>query len=457
MYLKDLMDEKQNQISFHMPGHKENYTFFEKDVLNYDLTEYADFDNLANPTTVIKNSIERIQRVFKSTKSYILVNGSTGGILATLFYLNSLGGTILAYRHSHKSFFNGVTLTGQTVEYITPIIDENGFIYKLNYEEIEKKFDNNKDIKYFFITSPTYEGVSFDLKKLSEITKKRSILLVVDSAHGAHFSLSNNLPDSSTSYADISIMSLHKTLPALTQTSLLHTTTEHMAIEKYINMLQTSSPSYLFMYTIDKLMEDIESKKLDFENYINHIKAFRQKLSSLKNIHLFDTDNIDITRVTLYSNKISGEKINDYLKSKNIYCEMYMSNYIVLITSICDKPEYYDSFINAITILDNQLDKNDIIVDNQTNLIYNNIETVYKKTIYSLKEASLMNYEAVNINDSLDRVSKDFVVPYPPGIPILLPGECITKEFINIVNDLISENIEILGLSDKEVNVIIKE
>ncbi len=457
MYLKDLMDKKQNQTSFHMPGHKENYDFFEKNILNYDLTEYDNFDNLANPTTVIKNSINRIERIFGSEKSFILVNGSTGGILATLFYLNSLGGSILAYRLSHKSFFNGVTLTGQKVEYITPIIDENGFFYKLNYDEIENKLDANKDIKSLFITSPTYEGVNYDLKRLSEITKARGVLLVVDCAHGAHFSLSNNLPDSSTNYADICIMSLHKTLPALTQTALLHAKKEHKDIEQYINMIQTSSPSYLFMYTIDKLMEDIEAKRLDFEKYINNIKTLRKKLSTLKNILLFDSDNIDITRITLYSNKISGEKINDYLKSKNIYCEMYINNYIILITSICDLESDYELLFEAISLLDDELSKTNNTVDNKSKIIYNSIESISAKSIFSLKDATQKEYELLKINESLNRISKDFIIPYPPGIPILLPGECITKDCIDVINYLKNENVEILGLSDDLVRVIKKE
>ncbi len=455
MYLKNLMDKRPKQISFHMPGHKENYKFFEKNLVHYDLTEFDNFDNLSNPNEVIKKSIERIQRIFKSEKSHILVNGSTVGILATLFYINSLGGEILAYRNSHKSFFNAVTLTGQKVNYFNHIINDNKYYFNLNFDEIEKNIAENKDLKAFYITSPTYEGVCFDIEKISQICKKNNILLIVDEAHGAHFPLSNNFPDSSIKYADIVINSLHKTLPALTQTALIHCKNEHYnEVVKYINMLQTSSPSYLFMYSIDKLMEDIENNKLNYDDYFNVIDNFRLKFKDFRNLYLLDNQNIDKTRLTIFSNKCSGQFISNSLKEDNIFVEMYLDNYAILISTICDKKEDFDKLYESMQKLDEKLNKFNENIDKENKTVYNYIETLNNESKYTLKEAFSMNSISLELSMCENLVSKDYLIPYPPGIPIILPGEVITEKVISFICEAISQNIEVIGVNNGKINVI---
>lgn len=445
MYLKQLMDKRSFQNSFHMPSHKERYKFFEKDVTFYDLTEYDVYDNLANPTGVIKNTIERIQRLFKSEKSFILTNGSTVGVLSSVLYVNSIGGEILASRLSHKSFFNAVTITGQRVNYFNPIIDENGFFCKINIEHILDILNHNKNIKSIFITSPTYEGIIFDIKKLYEICNQRDIILIVDEAHGAHLQFSDKFLDSSIQYADIVIQSLHKTMPALTQTALLHCKEKHYeTLHKYVNMLQTSSPSYIFMYSIDKLMEDIENNVLDFEKYCNNLIEVRRKIKKLKNIKLLDYENADILKLTIYSDKTSGYEMNNFLMEHNIYPEMYINNYIVLITSVCDDIDVFNNLIDALTEFDYFLD------DKQSENIYNTVEIPNNKTVYSLKDADNMKAEPTPLNNCVGKICKDFIIPYPPGVPILLPGEIITDEVVNIILGFIKDGIEVIGIFSNE-------
>ncbi len=456
MYLKDVIDQKNKnnkQISFHMPGHKEDYSFFKNDILKYDLTEYDNFDNLANPESVIKNTINRIERIFESQKSFILVNGSTCGILATLFYLNNIKGKILAYRYSHKSFFNGIKLTGQEVVYTTPIINQDGFFYKLNYQDIEQKLIT-ENIKALFLTSPTYEGVYYNIEKLSKLTKKYNVILVVDEAHGAHFGFHKSLPKRSTNYADIVINSLHKTLPALTQTALLHTTDKHKEIGHYINMIQTSSPSYIFTYTIDKLMEDIEAKKLNFDKYIFDIIYLRHEIKKLNNINILDIENVDITRITVFSDKISCSDFDKYLKKNNIYCEMFINNYIVLITSICDKFDSYQHLIEILRKLDKSLDKTNNTIDNKHNIIYNSIDSIKLKSVYTLQEVAKMDFSYADLDNSINLVAKEDIIPYPPGIPIILAGECITNEVIIAIKQLLNENIEVIGIKNNSIKVV---
>lgn len=442
MYLNELMDKRKNEISFHMPSHKEKYHFFEKDILFYDLTEYDNYDNLANPTGVILNSLERIAKIFKSEKSFILVNGSTVGILASILYAQSLGGELLACRLSHKSFFNAITLTGQKVTYFNPILNLNGFFYKLNLDEIEDILNKNDNITSLFITSLTYEGMMFDIKALSDICKKRNIVLIVDEAHGAHLPLSDKFLQSSIEYADIVVTSLHKTLPALTQTALLHCKEVHYnKINKYINMLQTSSPSYIFMYAIDKLMADINSKTIDFDSYIDILILFRQKVKTLKNIFILDGKNVDITRITLYSNVATGLFISNYLKSNGIFVEMFINNYVVLISSVCDLKSDFVKLFDVLSTLDTILD------DKDTKKIYNSFNLLNLTSKYTLKEMEQLDGYSLEINKCLNKISKDFIIPYPPGIPIVLPGEIITKEVIDMILKYIDDDKEIIGVN----------
>ncbi len=452
MYLKDILDKKQKQVSFHMPGHKENYSIFEKDILHYDITEYDCYDNLSNPQGAIKNSLDRIRRLYGSEYSFILVNGSTVGILASLFYANTLGGEILAYRNSHKSFFNGVSLTGQNVSYFNPIINQNGFICNLDYTDISNKIKQNSNITSLFVTSPTYEGVFFDIKKLSEICHENNVILIVDEAHGAHFPFSDNFPTSAIKYSDIVINSMHKTLPALTQTALLHTTNKHKEeLHRYINMLQTSSPSYLFMYAIDTLFNDIENNKLDFTIYYENILSLRKKLKTLKNIHLLDIDNIDKTRITLYSDILTGEKLNDLLKKQNIYCEMYLDNYIVLITSICDTVHDYNYLFEELEKIDKNTHQN---IDKKHNTLYTNNKTLNIDTKFTIKNTMYLPYKKLDIRECENMVVKDFIIPYPPGVPLLLPGEVISSEMIDKILYLVSQKVEVIGIDNYRINII---
>lgn len=449
MYIKDIMDRRSLETSFHMPGHKGNYTFFENDISFYDLTEYSIYDNLQNPKTFIKNSIDRISRLYKSETSFILTNGSTVGILASMLYASYIGGEILSCRASHKSFFNGLTITGQKATYYSKIIDENGFFCNINMEEIKNILDTNKNIKSLFITSPTYEGVHFDIKSLSALCKERDVLLIVDEAHGAHFPFSDKFLDSSVPYADIVINSLHKTMPSLTQCALLHTKDMHKdKLLQYINMLQTSSPSYVFLYSIDKLMEDIENNILDFDAYASYVIDFRKKLSSLRNIFLLDSENTDITRITLFSYKASGKDINDFLEQHNIFPEMHISNYVVLISTVCDRPEDFDTLLYILREYDKFLD------DKSLKKVYNNFPEVTPLFKYTFKEVDTMPFYKATLKECIGKVSKGFIIPYPPGIPLVLSGEIITETIVKTIEDMLLEDIEIFGMKDNYIEVI---
>ncbi len=447
MYLKEEMDNRKQKYLFSMPGHKGNYNFFEKDMLNYDLTELKGLDNLQEPKTVIKNTINRIKKLYNSSNSYILVNGSTVGVIASILYTCKENDIILAGRNSHKSFYSGVYLCKSKVKYIYPKQIENNIYGKIDPNDIEEKLKNN-NIKAVFLTSPTYEGYTLNIEEISKITKKYNAVLIVDEAHGAHFPFSESFPKSAINCgANIVVNSLHKTVPALTQTALLHTDSSinYQKLKMILNMLQTSSPSYIFMYTIDKLMNDIEQKKLDFLSYVKVLKDFRHKCKTLKNIKLLNSD--DISRLIFYSD-VKGSVLYDELYNLGFECEGYGYNYVICISTVVDTKSVFKDFFEALNNIDNNIKNLEKAKKLKIQLEDNNIKSLLIKDVME-KEKIEINYKNSN-----NKISGDFVMAYPPGIPLLTVGEVITTDVIKTIENYLENDLNVVGICNNKIKII---
>ncbi len=461
--MKNLKSNIDNHIKkeiypFHMPGHKQNYNFFDDETLNkilkYDLTEIPTLDNLNYPEEVLLNLNDRISKVFGSYKSFLVVNGSTVGVIASILSTCNSDDFILASRNSHKSLFSAITLAKCNVEYIYPEVLHNNIIGGVNPLDIENLILNNPKIKAVFITSPTYEGIVSDIKSISSITKKYNKILIVDEAHGSHFNLDNYFPTSAISLgADIVIQSLHKTLPSLTQTAVIHINEKAMKynVSQYISMLQTSSPSYIFMYTVDKLIQDIENKKLNYTLFIKNLEFFRKNFNEQigvnKKIQLLETKSFDFdkSRLTFLLNcNKSGSEIDEILREKyKIQLEMSSNNHFIAISTICDTSLGFNLLFSALKEIDKSLSYKKTSYNNIC--YYNNIQKI------KLGNISYTNTQDTNINNCENLICADFIVPYPPGIPFLMPGEVITNIHIQTIKDLSSKNINIIGFTNNKI------
>ncbi len=454
---------KRDVYPFHMPGHKQNYNFFNNkeinDVLKFDLTEIQGLDNLNEPKDVLLNLNNRISKIFGSYKSFLTTNGSTTGVISSILCSCNEDDFVLAGRNSHKSLFSGITFAKCNVEYIYPTLLNNNIIGGISPTDVENAILKNDKIKAVFITSPTYEGIVSDIKKISTITKKYNKLLIVDEAHGAHFNLNNYFPVSAISKgADIVIQSLHKTLPSLTQTAVVHInkSASRYNIEKFIYMLQSSSPSYIFMYTVDKLIYDIENRNLNFNEYILNLEKFRldfnKKVGINKKIQLLETKDFeyDKSRLTFIINgNKTGKDIDNILNYEfNIQIESSSINHIIAISTICDTVYGFNLLLKSLIEIDNKL----------TYCKYDNINLYsLQEQKYKLCDFNKYNSTWVNIDDSENFVTAESIIPYPPGIPLLLPCEVIKKDNIKILNELISKNINIIGgidLINNKIKVI---
>ena len=263
---------KAGYVPMHMPGGKRNTEYASTSEL--DITEIDGFDNMHNADGIIKNASDRAAKLYGADKTLMLVNGSTAGILSAICGATKRKGKIIVARNCHVSVYNALIMAQLEPVYVIPEVDNDTGIYRgLSLEQIRKCVENNRDAQAVMITSPTYEGVVSEVREIASYLHEKGIPLIVDEAHGAHFEFSEEFPESAVKAgADIVINSIHKTLPALTQTALLHISGNYVdydKVERFWNIYQTTSPSYILMASIDRCMRIIEGQgNYIFKEYI---------------------------------------------------------------------------------------------------------------------------------------------------------------------------------------------
>lgn len=450
--------------AFHMPGHKRNRSIFEQsDMFELDITEIDGFDNLHNPKGILKEAMELAAGFYGSEKTYFLINGSTCGILSAISAAVKQNGKLLMARNCHKSCYNGVILRNIKTEYVYPqIIDEFGINGGINPEDVEKALKGDPDIDAVLITSPTYEGIVSDIRTIAKIAHGYGVPLIVDEAHGAHFGMHDELPESALQEgADIVIQSLHKTLPSLTQTAVLHVKSNLInkgEVERFLAIYQSSSPSYLLIGSIDQCIRLLmEHKNQYFQSYMNSLRNLRRRLKMLKKIQLLERDRIkdscvfsyDPSKIVLSVNKtgISGKELYDCLRIKyHLQPEMASGNYVVLITSIFDNDAAMERLYQALQEMDEELE---YIGENDKAMGL--CEPIISMQSY---EALTANTESIPLLEAENRITAEFVYLYPPGIPFLVPGEKIQLDMIKIIQNNHKLGLEVLGLKDETLQNI---
>lgn len=440
-----------NVYPFHMPGHKRQSII---DNLPYqlDLTEIDGFDNLHNPESCIKAVEDKAAMLYNAKRAFMLVNGATCGIMSSIGALTNRGDSVLVARNCHISVYRAINLFGLKPEYILPeYICENNMTYTIfasvNPEIVEQKLSQNPSIKLLIITSPTYEGVTSDIKSISKICKAHNVRLLVDEAHGAHFPFSDYFPKSAIDCgADISVVSLHKTLPALTQTALLLTNDFGLQsnLRKELAIFQTSSPSYALMSSVDVCLDYTAENKRAFEEYVVRLEQFEKRSKNLKNIRLilreklknvFDYDKGKLIISTAACN-LSGTELARIIRSEyHIEIEMASLDFILAMTSVCDTDNGFDLLFFALSEIDKLCDKQNI-----KKPVF--IKELPKKALEPY-ECNTIKGQLSDINECADKTSLDNIFAYPPGIPIVAAGEIITKDSVNLINSMKKSGISV--------------
>lgn len=419
--------DKLNKYPFHMPGHKRNNDL---GIIGskIDITEIDGFDNLHSANGSIKEIEDNLASMYNANRSFMLINGSTVGLLSAVFALTNPKDKIIIARNCHKSVYNACYLRELDVVYIEPNYDDtDGYYTSISQEEIDRIINDNPDAKAVVITSPTYEGNISDIQC--------ELPLIIDCAHGAHFGFWNfpKYPK-----ADIVVSSLHKTLPCLTQTAVLNVYNSKYIdeVQKYLDIFETSSPSYILMNSVSKCIEILNSNNELFTVYENNLKyLYDLKLNNL--IYKIGDDKGKIVISTAQTN-INGIELSEILRNKyNIECEMASVNYVILMTSVGDTSEGFDLLKNALKEIDKTLVKTDA-------------KKILKPLLpeKAYKSSDVKNTIPVDFSKSNKKISGEYVYAYPPDIPIIVPGEVLTEEIINSIKNMISNGVNIISDSN---------
>jgi len=457
---------KAGNYPFHMPGHKRKAEFPNPYLI--DITEIEGFDNLHHAEGMLKDSMEWAASVYHADKTYYLVNGSSSGVLSSICTVTNTGGRILISRNAHKSAYHGIILNRLHVEYCYPQnIPQLGIQGGILPADVERILNNHSDIEAVLIVSPTYDGIVSDICAIAKIVHNKNIPLIVDEAHGAHFPFYQSFPDSALSAgADIVIQSLHKTLSAFTQTAVIHVKKDRIdtkKLERYLQIFQSSSPSYVFMAGIEKCIFDMTQKGYTgFNIFTKNLFGMRSQLTQLKNLKIaarslcgsygvFDLDESKIVISTLGCivntefGPLYGEMLGTWLRNDyHLEMEMCAAYTVSAITSWLDTREDLQRLADALLAIDKTL----TAVESPKNLSIQ-WETVMKEPGLVMAEAFECQSENRLLNRCEGLVSTEFIYLYPPGIPILAPGETVTKEIISLINYYIRMGLPVQGMDDR--------
>lgn len=439
---------------FHMPGHKRRKMdiFQGKHPYEVDFTEVDGLDDLHEPEEMFRTALDRAKEFYGTKETFFLVNGSTSGIMASIAAVCQIGDTIIVGRNCHKSVAKAIELLGLHPVYVYPEYDsENGMVTEISIEAVKKAVEEHPEAKGVLIVSPTYEGVVMDILGISEITRGHQMALIVDEAHGAHFPFSEHFPKSAISLgADLVIQSLHKTMPAFTQTALLHVCTDRIEgkrVQESIQYFETTSPSYLFSASMEDAIAYGIQEKEAFEQYWRLLREFRKKAEGWKYLQLADNDDQGKLVISTAKCKMTGKQLYDILLKKyRLQMEMAQERYCLAMTSVCDTAEGYERLAQA-------LEEIDQVCEGQETEYFTQWK-VENELVMIPNMARRADTERVLVEECAGRISGEYIYLYPPGIPLVVPGERLSKEVIMKMKEYQDGELRIRGMEDSEAKWI---
>lgn len=485
LYRELLEYGRSDYYGFHMPGHKRKTGKFENPY-GFDITEIDGFDDLHHPEKdgILQKAQERAARLYGAEETHFLINGSTGGILSAVSGCTHRGGRILMARNCHRSVYHGAELGNLKVNYLYPRqIVSPGINGAVCPEDVEKALEEASvcgGVEAVVITSPTYDGICSDVRAIGQCCHRYGVPLIVDQAHGAHFPFSEYFPEDAVSAgADVVIHSVHKTLPSLTQTALLHIQgglADRERIRHFLSVYQSSSPSYVLIASIDACMELLENRGKElFSSHVEKLEAFRRDCRDLKILKLageeFCAGNFGNKRdsskweeglcrecaaadfdrskllISTDSAGITGSRLSKLLLERyHLQMEMSAPGYIVGIASLADTEEGFSRLGAALHELDWELESKGSRRRRSGQGPQEILLPAFRAELPA-GEAQERKKEYSFLTDCAGRVSGSYVYLYPPGIPLLVPGEVITREAAEQIRIWTESGFDVHGLS----------
>ena len=436
--------KNKDSIRFHMPGHKgKDLDYFKplvENLFSLDFTEINGTDDLYNSSSIIKEAIELLTNERKSKYSFFLTNGTTVGILASILALTKQADQILIPKDSHKSVYNAIELNKLHPIIIDNIVADSGLIYPIDEDILLKTLKENTSIRMVVLSRPNYYGLCSKIDKIASYCYDNNIILLIDEAHGSHLAYHNNFPKNGLSQgASITVNSFHKTLSSFTQTSVINfgeniSIVDMAKVLNYIEKLQSSSPSYLMLASLDLTRAYIEENGLSgYKALEENILDFYQSISHLSWIKIPKYPNIydkDFSRIILETS-IPAIFVQQYLEDNNIFIEMISKNILVLISSIEDTKEDFTKLSTVLNRFDPSLNYD------------------LKKT--SKNENFIRNNNTLPLYECEGKVLHENIIIYPPGYYYLKIGDIITLENINYIDDLLNSGINVYTDLNKDI------
>ncbi len=466
--LKDYHDE--GVTPFDVPGHKhgrgnpELTEFLGRKVMQVDVNSMKCLDNLSNPTGVIAESEQLLASAYGADEAFFLVNGTSAGVQAMIMSVCKPDDKVILPRNAHKSATNGLIMSGARPVYIQPeFSSEYGITLGINTDDVRAAVQKNPDAKAVFLMNPTYYGSTSDLKEIVNIAHEYNMVVLVDEAHGAHLHFHDALPVSAMQAgADMAAVSLHKTGGSLTQSSALVKKGSRVSgkyIRKVINLNQTTSASYLLMSSLDVARKNLATRgEYMIEEVLNHCKAARLEINRIDGLQCFGFENFNASGTPTFDTTklvvnvagigLTGFRVYDILRdSYKIQVELGDTGNILAIVSLGDSHKSLAILVEALREISNDTFK--------TNKKMNvSLKPCDLELSLSPREAFYASKEKIALSEALGRISGESIMAYPPGIPIITPGELISDEVIDYLEFLKSEETMITDMDDPDLNTI---
>lgn len=486
LYRKLLEYGQSDVYPYHMPGHKRKpLTEVLGRVGDIDITEIEGFDNLHQAEGILKDLQEQAARAYGAEESFYLVGGSTAGVLSGVSAALPRGGCLILARNCHKSAYHSVYLNCLRTVYLFPEVDASADVCRaVSPGQVEKAIRENPQAGAVLIVSPTYEGILADIGAIARIAHERGIPLIVDEAHGAHLGFHPAWPPSAcTQGADIVIQSLHKTLPSLTQTALLHVNgklIDRGRLKRFLSLYQTSSPSYVLMAGMEEAITYMERHgRAAMESFYQKWKTLLEKLKACSRLRVFPAyaqgtlQDIGKLVISAKGTGISGQELYERLLGKyHLQMEMAAGTYVLAMFTVADTQEAYDRLARAVLEIDGSLREEtdgspqaqnggrprmtDLYNPHAQNGGRPRMADLYNPHAQAgaekleLWEAWDRETEAVGLEEAVGRLAGEFIVLYPPGIPIVVPGEVVGQETMRLIDRYGKEGLPVQGVTYRE-------
>lgn len=456
-----------------MPGHKRNKEIAQRTGVDLpyeiDITEITGFDDLHHADGIIKEAEEEAARLYHSEETHFLVNGSTVGILSAILGVTLRGDTILVARNCHKSVYHAIEMNGLHPVYLYPGYESREQMNtEVSVEDVKAALEADQKIRAVVLVSPTYDGVVSDIETIAAAVHAKGIPLIIDEAHGAHFGFHSYFPENAVkSGADLVINSLHKTLPSLTQTAIIHINGEIVDREKvrrYLHMLQSSSPSYVLMASIDACIQLLKHDGEElFDQYVTWLSEARAELKNLRQLRLIETEHYDRSKILisvadaeLTSHELSRRLREDY----HLEMEMTAGKYVLAMTSVGDTREGFERLVNALLAIDEDLSRDvsrsdlrreqivNVTVRRQNSTTQTN-PLPHAQIIYNSETARELPGTFLSWQQAVGHIALEYAYLYPPGCPLTVPGERVSQEVADMLQWYYEQGFDIEGLKKK--------